>query len=364
MTLVAHAGGPPFAARAAFLLNANARAVTPRLVERLAEVVPQGDLFFSRSFEDAEALLRTILRRGYGRLFVGGGDGTLVGALNLLEGLTAELGLPRPAIGVLKLGTGNAVSYLMGAGRPLDDAAHIVAADTAHEVRVDMVVCDDGTKTPFAGVGYDGEVLNDYLALKHAAKSPLAKAAVESVWGYLGAMLFRSVPRKLRERAPSVRLTSTQDAYRVVRGPSGDEEVLVPAGTVLYEGPAPTVSVGSIPYYGYAFTMFPFARRKSGYFQVRAVAVPIPTILANLFPSVWRGRFRHPMLHDFLVKDVTIEGTRPLPFQVGGDAKGYAERLTFRVGDEPVRMVALGERRALRRKGFLSLLPAPSARKA
>lgn len=331
----------PFATRTAFLLNANARAVTPQLVEKLTEVVPTGDLFFSRSLEDCELFLHTILRRGYAQLFVGGGDGTLVGVLNAMSRVTQRSGLKAPRIGVLKLGTGNAISYEMGAGNPFEDAHHIVNGGQSRAEDLHMVVCDDGTQTPFAGIGYDAAVLNDYITLKESTTSALGKHAVETVWGYLGAIMARSVPRLLREPAPTVRLRSNYDAYRVVSGPDGVREECIPAGEIIYEGPAPTVSVGSIPYYGYGFTMFPFARRKTGYVQARVCAVPIFTILANLFPAIWRGRFRHPKLHDFLVRDVIVEGSRPLPYQVGGDAKGFAKSLHFRASETPVEMVAL-----------------------
>lgn len=353
----------PFRARTAFLLNANARAVSPRLAQRLSEVVPQGDLFLSRSFEDAEAFLRTILLRGYGQLFVGGGDGTLVGTLNLLERIADEMGAERPRLGILKLGTGNAVARVVGAKGPLLDAWHVVQHGPAEIERVHMVVCEDGTKAPFAGFGYDGEIVNDYIALKQAAKGGFGKRAVESVFGYLGAMLFCTVPRHFVLKPPTVRIFSTEDAFRVVAGPSGDEEVRVPAGTVLYEGLSPIVSVGTVPFFGFGFTMFPFARRKEGYMQLRCGDVPIATILANLFPSVWKGRFRHPRLCDFLVKDVIVEGSDPLPYQVGGDAKGEASRLVFKVSEEPVELLSLGERVAREKRGWLGLLPAPSARK-
>ena len=331
----------PFATRTAFLLNANARAVTPQLVEKLTEVVPSGDLFFSRSLEDSELFLHTILRRGYAQLFVGGGDGTLVGVLNALAKVTRRSGLKAPRIGVLKLGTGNAISYEMGAGNPFEDANHIVSGGKSRAENLDMVVCDDGTQTPFAGIGYDAAVLNDYIALKENARSALGKRVVETVWGYLGAIMTRSVPRSLREAAPTVRLRSNHDAYRMVSGPDGVREERIPAGETIYEGPAPTVSVGSITYYGYGFTMFPFARRKAGHIQVRVCAVPIFTILANLFPTIWHGRFRHPKLHDFLVRDVVVEGSRPLPYQVGGDAKGFAKSLHFQASATPIEMVAL-----------------------
>src|SRR3954468_10498253 len=100
----------PFPRRSPFLLNANARAVSDGLIEELAEIVPAGDLFLSRTLEDAEVFVRTIARRGYGQVFFGGGDGTLVTGLSLLRKTCTKEKLEMPAIGVLKLGTGNAMA--------------------------------------------------------------------------------------------------------------------------------------------------------------------------------------------------------------------------------------------------------------
>src|SRR6188768_2651668 len=100
----------PFAPRSAFLLNANARGVSDRLIEELAEVVPAGDLFLSRTLDDAQCFVRTIARRGYGQVFFGGGDGTLVTTMNLMRDVVAKEGLVMPKVGVLRLGTGNAMA--------------------------------------------------------------------------------------------------------------------------------------------------------------------------------------------------------------------------------------------------------------
>ena len=91
----------PFAHKSAFVLNANARAVSHRLAEQFAEVVPAGDLFFSRTLEDAEVFAKTIARRGYGRVFTGGGDGTLVATVRLLKKAAQQEGVPMPQVGVL-----------------------------------------------------------------------------------------------------------------------------------------------------------------------------------------------------------------------------------------------------------------------
>jgi diacylglycerol kinase family enzyme len=347
-----------FSERSAFLLNANAKGVSRRLADQLAEIVPAGDLFFSRSLQDAEMFASTIMRRGYSQVFTGGGDGTVVSTVNLLSRAAKQHGDGQlPQMGVLRLGTGNAMASTLGAKRALLDAHHVVNGGATDLRPMRLVECDDGTLTPFAGMGYDGEVLNDYLALKKAARHPLAARLTNSVWGYLGAMLLRSVPRQFTNQTPTITVRSSQDAYRVIREEGKDVEVKIAAGTVLYEGPASTVSVGAIPYYGYKFTMFPFAEKREGHLNFRVVGgVSIPKILANLYPAVWRGTFRHPGLHDFLVKDVEIEGSAPLPFQVGGDGAGYRQKVRFSAAKEALPMIELGKR-LIPAKGPFGFLP-------
>jgi diacylglycerol kinase family enzyme len=264
-----------------------------------------------------------------------------------------------PQVGVLKLGTGNAMARALGAGRPLTDANHICGQGEARPVQMDLVETEEGLTTPFAGMGYDGEILNDYVWLKENASTPFTKAVAESVLGYLVGMITRTVPREMSEPSAQLRIVSNHDAIKMVRRNGVDVEEIVPAGTVLFQGVASTTSVSTIPYYGFGFTMFPFASSKPGMMQLRVVALTIPTILTNLYPAIWKGTFRHPDLHDFLVKDVTVESDKPLPYQVGGDAAGSRRKLSFKVADKPLEMVALGARSPAAKQQLFGLLPAP-----
>lgn len=350
----------PFAHRAAFLLNRNARSVNARVVERLTEIVPAGDLFLSRSMEEAERFAATILRRGYEQVYVGGGDGTLVHTLNAFDRLTREEGYEHPRVGLLKLGTGNAVAGMLGARSPLRDAYHVAHGGDVSVERVDMVRCEDGTLTPFAGLGYDGAVLNDYIALQQSVSGPIGRFLSSSSLGYLTAMLTMSVPRKLFRPAPDVKVTSTKTALYMKPTPEGDVPVEMPAGTVLYDGPAPMASISSVPFFGFRFKMFPFARTREGYMQLRIGSPPIPAILRNLWPSVWNGHWRHPQMFDFLVQDVELSSSEALDYQVGGDAAGTADRLRFQVTEEPIEMLSLGARLSPGKRNPLhGLLPSP-----
>jgi diacylglycerol kinase family enzyme len=349
-----------YAGRTAFVVNANAKSVTDKTVNRLVDMVPAGDLFYSRSMKDSETYYRTILRRGYSRVFSGGGDGTVVNAINTMREIAKQERIERlPAVGILKLGTGNALGSVVGAKAPWLDVNHVVKGGKTSALPMTMVECDDGTLSPFAGIGYDGEILNDYHDLKEVHKDRPTAKLMSSVFGYIWAGITRTALRQINKPKNWIRVISSSDAYKMVHQDGADVEVMVPAGTVLYEGPSTLASVGSIRYFGYGFTMFPFADRRAGYLSLRICAAGVLPIVTNLYPGVWKGTYRHPQLHDFLVRDVVIESQNDMPYQVGGDASGYRRRLSFKAAPNAVEMVELAKERLPLPKGIMGLLPSP-----
>ena len=54
---------------------------------------------------------------------------------------------------------------------------------------------------------------------------------------------------------------------------------------------------------------------------------------------MWSGTWFPEGLHDYLVKDATIRFSRPMPFQIAGDAEGYREEVHFQVAPEPIEVV-------------------------
>lgn len=328
-----------YAQKSAFILNANAKSVTDRVVEKLAELIPSGDLFYSKSLMDSENYYQTILNRGYGFVFSGGGDGTAVNAINTLSRIgKRHRNVQLPKIGILKLGTGNAMAQVVSAQKAFWDVNHVVQGGMIEQKTLQLVECDDGTLTPFAGVGYDGEILNDYVYVKE-------NQGVSSIWAYLWASLSRTVPRHLTGKAPIIRIHSYSTAYQMISIEGEDQEIEIPPGTLLYEGPADIASVGSIPWYGFGFTMFPFANRKEGFLNLRISTMGLATVFRHLYPGIWKGTYRHPKLNDFLVQDITIESRENLPYQIGGDASGYRNKLRFKVAKQGVQMAELSKER-------------------
>lgn len=333
------------APQTALLLNANAKRVTARRIRQLAGLCPPQDVYLSHSMEEAEAMARTIVERGYARVLAGGGDGTLVQVVNTICRLVEEsqssgkTDSAYPEIGILKLGTGNAVAGILDAARPEADLPALMRDPSLPLVPLELIHSEeDGLDFPFAGVGYDGEVLNDYLWVKQHMKGPVVEEVTHTLLGYFLAIFSRTVPRKLTEKEPArVRITTRGRAF--LRDASrGDEPREIPAGSLLYDGPAAMVAVSTVPYYGFNMKVFPFALDYPGMMQLRVVSASPWTILRNL-PAIWRGDYRDPDMLDFHVEDVVVEGEQELPFQIAGDAKGYRKRLAFSMSPRRVDLV-------------------------
>ncbi len=328
--------------RAAFLLNANAKSVTRDLQKSLGELIPKEDLYLSKSLANAESLLRIILSKGYAYLFCGGGDGTAIFAINLINEYSKLMPHAQtPRIGVLRLGTGNALARFLESHSPKEDIQRILSGKRIRPVEVSMIETTNGQLTPFAGIGYDGELISDFESVKEVFfESPFRKF-FSSVLGFTVAGVFKTLPRQIARELPNVRVNSSFPAYRIVNVDGVDQEIFIEQGQKLYDGPAPLICVGTIPSVGYGITMFPFAKRRPGYMHLRISAVPISVCLSHLYPAIWNGSFRHKKLYDFLVKDVTIESEESLPYQLGGDAMGYKKRLYFKISRSPVPMAKL-----------------------
>lgn len=343
-----------YASKTAFVLNANAKSVTDRVVAKLVKLVPSGDLFYSKTMKDSENHYQTILDRGYGFVFNGGGDGTVVNAINTLHRISQKCKITQlPRVGILKLGTGNAMAQLVNAEKAYSDVEHIVQGGVIQQKPIELVECDDGTLTPFAGIGYDGEILNDYVHVKNTQ-------GFTSVAAYVWAGFSRTLPRHLFAKSvPTIRIKTYQTAYQMISIDGEDCEVEIPPNTLIYEGPADIASVGSIPWFGFGFTMFPFAHRKEGFLNLRISNMSLWSAVLNLYPAIWKGTYRTPKLLDFLVQDIVIESDSAMPYQIGGDASGHRNRLRFKTGKQRVQIAELPkERLRSSQRPILGLLPA------
>lgn len=339
---------PAPGARVAVLLNANAKQVCPAVRRALSRIVADEHLYLSSTHDEADAIAEKVVSRRYATVFTGGGDGTFVAWVNrILEAAERLRGRP-PRFGVLALGTGNAVAGMVGANprRHVEDLARYVRGEVPRTRRLDLLTCD-GRRTPFAGVGLDAAVLNDYIWLKERLScTPLRRLGL-GLSGYGLAVALRSAPRRLLERRPAYCeiVNIGRAAWRL---DSNGERIgrPVPHGELLYAGPALMAAASTVPYYGHALRAFPFAERAPGMMQLRVAAeLPVRTVLLNL-ARIWAGTFTHPGLVDFQAERIALRFERPMPLQVGGDAEGWRDELTLGMAASSVELVDFGARAA------------------
>lgn len=344
----------------AVVLNASARAVTDSVVRLVASVVPPEHFFVSTSLTQSRAIVSQILDARYDAVLTGGGDGTLVEfvshARDLLEHSGRGETLRMPAVGVLKLGTGNSLAGLLGASDPTEEgltADYWKARYTAglREVRF---VDAEGKIAPFAGVGLDALILNNYNLIKDRSRgTPIEKHITGGV-GYLLAVGVMTLPRLAARALPIVTAVNEgAPAWRL--GPDGRRVgPLIPKGEVLYRGPAMVASCSRLDGYGYHFRLFPFAYVREDRMHFRICSCGLFEGLSRLH-MIWRGEYFSETIHDFMVERISLHAEEPMPFQIGGDGHGFRSDLRMALSRTTLRLLDY-------QTGRSSLPVGPSAR--
>ena len=338
----------------AVLLNRNARQVTNSIVKRVERIVGRDHVYYSRSLEEAEAFAREIVQKGYGTIVSGGGDGTLCQTINMIHRYINEsnewriqrykrfgekqtlIGTPRFAF--LRLGTGNGIGSVIGAQNALRDLKNLVHYLPGRTYEIPLVEVDS-ERCFFAGLGFDSLMLNDYNKLKNRTNNRFFKVILHSVVGYLVTLFARTLPQALLGKAKlNVRIINRGKAY-YVDPRRGDAVIEVEPGTTLYEGEAMFVGVGSSPFYGAGFKIFPFANMMPGMMNLRIGRInPIVGVLNMV--QLWKGHYRNPAnIIDYLVEDVRVELAEPFPFQHSGEALGLRKELDFKIADKKLKLV-------------------------
>lgn len=325
----------------AVVVNGRAKNVTAQVISTLDRILEGSDLFVSRRIEDAREIAQTLVVRGYDTVLTGGGDGTFTVMVTEVVREARRRGTALPRFGLLKLGTGNALAWVVGArevkGGEVDaDIRRLCEEAGSRAVRF---VETEGTISPFCGFGADANVLADYGWIKSRLASTALRRIGTGVPGYAVAALTRTLPTLLLARMTRCRIVNTGgEAFRV--GARGS--VLgraIPAGEVLYEGPMRLCALSAIPYYGYGFRMFPYAEDRSDRMQLRVSTITPAEFVLHL-KDIWRGTYENPrVLFDYLVESVSIELDPPAPFQVGGDPRGERSRAEVRLSPTPIELV-------------------------
>lgn len=321
--------------RYAVLLNARARGWTGKVHEAVNRFVPNRDLFLSDDFMQAKTSIDRILDRGYPVIFTGGGDGTIVYLINAIEEAIQAGKIERaeaPIVGVLRLGTGNAIASYVGSGPIIEDLEALAAGSPLMVRRINMVT-DGEARFPFAGFGWDAEILNDYDDFKDSVRQTALEQIATGLGGYALSIATRTIPRAVKKGSYVATFTNLGDeAHRLDQ--HGQIVATVGAGEVLFRGAIKITSPATIPFWGFNIRMFPYCNLRPGFFELRYYTGSISRVLSNL-PGFWKGRMAESKMGDWLVKKVQVEiEDGPMSYQVAGDAAGSRDEVIWELAEQ------------------------------
>lgn len=324
--------------RAVAIVNASARRARGRRVrDKLAAALP-GGVRFTESLAEARTVIRTEIARGVDLVILGGGDGTIVMGLTLIAEACRGSGRPEPAIGVLRLGSGNAIADTVGASddAPVDLARLSRGGGTWKKVPMLDVL---GVRAPFVGMGVDAQVLEDHAAVTRVVdRVPGVRRLVGESARYALSVALRSVPRFATGDRPNVVVTNT-GAPAIGMNKGGATGARVASGAQLWSGACTLVAGATIPFFGFGLKMFAFANADTGKFHLRCGDAGLFEILRNT-PAAFRGEYFSDHVTDFLCDRVAIELDRETAIEAGGELLGRRSRLELSIG-APVTLVAL-----------------------
>ncbi|MDB4961299.1 MAG: Diacylglycerol kinase [Myxococcales bacterium] len=320
-------------------MNGNARRARGRVRRKLEAALP-GRVRFTTSLADARTVLRAEIARGIDLVILGGGDGTIVMGLTLIAEACRGMGRPEPAIGVLRLGSGNAIADTVGA---TDDAPEDLAQlgrgrGTWRKIQMLDVL---GVRAPFVGMGVDAQLLEDNDAIGRVVDLvPGARRFVGGATRYALSVALRSLPRFATGTRPNVVVTNLgSPAVEMARG--GATGTTIPAGQVLWSGACTLVAGSTIPFFGFGLKMFAFAEQQSGMFHLRCGDAGLFEMMRSA-PAAFRGEYFSEHVTDFLCDRVAIELDQETAIEAGGELLGRRRKLELGMA-APVTLVSLAD---------------------
>lgn len=326
----------------AVLVNLRSRRGSRKVADLARAELPSARILASRSLADTEHFIREIQRSAPDLLLSAGGDGTAVGLINALrptDGPGDDLTPFLPPIGLLPLGTGNGWANATRAPAWREGLARVGALAREKQRistrRFDLVEVF-GKIAPFAGTGWDAELIDDFHAQKEGF-SLLPPRFRKGVAGYLQGLLTRTLPRHLmmKERLEVELINTGDDAFTIddhgkpIPLPGGEN------GKVLFRGPVGVCGAATSAEWGFKFKSYPFAGSMPRRMCVRVYSAGALEAISRT-RDLWRGLHPLPHMHTWMLTSCTARFSRPMPFQIGGDRHGHVTEVDYRIAAETV----------------------------
>lgn len=315
----------------AVVVNLRARRGSHRVARACREELPRAKIMVSSSLDEALGFAKRLQDAPPSLLVSAGGDGTAVTLINALRS-------GHPPIGLLPLGTGNGWANVTGAPRwrqAVRRLGRLAERGGPLPLRRFDLVEVEGTVAPFAGTGWDAEIIDDFHAQKTGV-GVLPESMRNGLRGYLHGLFTRTIPRHLREPQVEVELVNTgEDAMtvdesgRAIPLPGGHK------GALLYRGPTSVCAAGTSGEWGFGFRAFPFAGLVPRRFCMRIYAGKALEATLRM-KQLWQGAHPTPKMHTWLLTRAKATFSRPVPFQIGGDRLGVRQEVEYVLAPDQV----------------------------
>jgi diacylglycerol kinase family enzyme len=314
----------------AVVINLKARRGSAALEETVRRFLPDARVALTRNLEEAKRFFTELRLQPVPELIVsGGGDGTAVSLLNEWHNAGAKI----PTLGLVPLGTGN------GWARATSSPSFVRAMERLSRhgtkplpTRTFGLVEVEGQLSPWAGTGWDAEIVSDYQRMMRRVPEPMV-GALGGFPGYMVSLFGTTVPRMAFRSRTSVRLINLGSPAMVID--ASGKPVPVPGGdpgAVLYEGHVSVCGSGTTSDLGLGFRAFPFAHAMAGRMATRIYSEG--TIRASLrVRQLWQGAHPLPNDHHWMLDACRMEFDRPVTFEIGGDVLGERTSVDFRLAE-------------------------------
>lgn len=225
-----------------------------------------------------------------------GGDGTIA---DVIQGIIESGRTDQVALGILPLGSGNALRISLGIPLNLPGAIRIIKRGRTREIDV---IDFDGRIATFGSIGATAEITTEKLQNK--------------VPGFFGHILAARIMSKLSREEQEVELFEGIED-------SGEKFSHKQMKLKVFDA-----VIGKTNHFGYGWKIAPEAEIDDGYIDITFFEISSSKFLLY-FPSIYFGTFQKTQKH-YKAKKVILRG-KSLPVQYNGESMGTKDRVELNI---------------------------------
>jgi len=234
-----------------------------------------------------------------------GGDGTIA---DVIQGIIESGNSKNIALGIIPLGSGNAISISLGIYFSIPRAIKVIKDNNSREIDL---IDFDGKAATFGSIGATAQVLVE----KQKHKIP----------GMIGHLVSARIMLKLSKKDQEVELIDGIDD----KGNHFEKKILKLRVFDTY--------IGKTNHFGYGWKIAPEAKIDDGYIDITFFEISIFKFLLY-FPSIYFGTFNKTQKH-FKAKKIIFRG-KNLPVQYNGELLGKRDHIELNILPKALKLLS------------------------